>query len=114
MADVVERLPFPISRRLATAQEEILAKNGREIHYTIGGIPFRSQATTDNPEVRDTAQVQKTQQDVEPDPGEQTFSGWWLRSQSSWHEGAGFTFMEPRLTSNSYRVHDSLSFRDSL
>jgi len=114
MADVVERLPFPISKRLATAQEEILAKNGREIHYTIGGIPFRSAATTDNPEVRDTAQVQKTQQDTEADPGEQTFSGWWLRSQSSWHQGAGFTFMEPRLDSSSYRVPDSLSYRDSL
>lgn len=114
MADVVERLPYPISKRLATAQEQVLAKNGREIHFTVGGVPFRLAATDQNPMVWDTAQVQKNQQDVEPDPGEQTFSGWWLRSQSSWHEGSGSVFMEPRLDSSSYRVKDSLSYRDSL
>lgn len=114
MADVVERLPYPISKRLASAQEEVLAKNGREIHVTIGGIPFRLAATTDNPVVFDTAQIQKTQQDVEPDPGEQSLAGWWLRSQASWHEGAGYVFMEPRLDSSAYRAPDSASFRDSL
>ena len=113
MADVVERLPYPISKRLATAQEEVLAKNGREIHVTIGGIPFRLAATNDSPVVFDTAQIRKDQQDVEPDPGEQSLAGWWLRSQASWHEGAGYVFMEPRLDSSAYRAPDSASFRDS-
>lgn len=96
MADVVERLPYPISKRLATAAEEILAKNGREIHYTIGGIPFRSAATSDSPELRDTVSVQKDQTDTEPEAGEQTLAGWWLRSQASWHQGAGYTYAESR------------------
>ena len=113
MADTVERLPFAISERLASLVETVLSKNGREIHYTVGGIPFRLHVQPDTPMTIETAQQQKNQQDVEPDPGEQTLSGWWLRSQSSWHEGAGQVFMEPRLTSTSYRVPDSTSFRDS-
>ncbi len=109
-----ERLPFAISERLASLVETVLSKNGREIHYTIGGIPFRLHVTPDTPMTIETAPMQKNQQDVEPDPGEQTLSGWWLRSQSSWHEGSGQVFMEPRLTSTSYRVPDSMNFRDSL
>lgn len=113
MADVTERLPFAISERMASTVEDVLARNGREIHYTIAGVPFRLHVTGDSPMTLETAQVQKNQQDTEPDPGEQTFAGWWLRSQASWHEGAGARYMEPRLDSSSYRAPDSASFWDS-
>lgn len=113
MADVTERLPFAISERMASTVADVLARNGREIHYTIAGVPFRLHITGDSPMTYETAQVQKTQQDTEPDPGEQTFAGWWLRSQASWHEGAGSKYMEPRLTSTSYRAPDSAAFFDS-
>lgn len=113
MADVTERLPFAISERLASTVEDVLARNGREIHYTIASVPFRLHVTGDSPMTLETAQVQKNQQDTEPDPGEQTFAGWWLRSQASWHEGAGAKFMEPRLQSTSYRAPDSSAFYDS-
>jgi hypothetical protein len=109
MADVVERLPYPISKRLATAIEDVLAKNGREIHFTIGGIPFRLHATTDTPVQLDTAQIQKNQQDTEPEAGEQTLAGWWLRSQASWHQGAGYRYAETR-----GEVKESNFFLDSL
>lgn len=109
MADVVERLPFPISRRMATAIEDVLAKNGREIHYTIGGIPFRLAATTENPVLMETANSQKDQQDTEPEAGEQTLAGWWLRSQASWHQGAGYKYAETR-----GEVKESNFFFDSL
>jgi hypothetical protein len=109
MADVVERLPYPISRRLATAIEDVLAKNGREIHFTIGGVPFRLAATPDTPIQLDTAQVQKNQQDTEPEAGEQTLAGWWLRSQASWHQGAGYRYAETR-----GEVKESNFFYDSL
>lgn len=113
MADVVERLPYPFSKRLATAIEDVLAKNGREIHYTIGGIPFRLAATDNNPVILDTAQVQKTQQDTEPEAGEQTLTGWWLRSQASWHEGAGILYPETSIAQN-LRVQPTSRFLDSL
>lgn len=96
MADVVERLPFPISKRLASTVTEITARNGREIHYTIAGVPFRVATSPQLPLTLETAQMQKQQQDQEPEAGEQTLSGWWLRSQVSWHEGAGALFSEPR------------------
>lgn len=109
MADVVARLPYPISKRLASAQEEVLAKNGRDIHVTIGGVPFRLAATNENPVLLETANSQKDQQDTEPEAGEQTLAGWWLRSQASWHEGAGYTYAESR-----GEVKESSFFRDSL
>lgn len=96
MADVTERLPFPISKRLASTVTEITARNGREIHYTIAGVPFRVATSPQLPLTLETAQMQKQQQDQEPEAGEQTLSGWWLRSQVSWHEGAGALFSEAR------------------
>jgi hypothetical protein len=109
MADVVERLPFPISKRLGTAVEDVLAKNGRDIHLTIGGIPFRLGASKENPVLLETAGSQKDQQDTEPEAGEQTLAGWWLRSQASWHQGAGYEYAESR-----GEVKESNYFLDSL
>jgi hypothetical protein len=94
MADVVERLPFPISKKLASTVTDIVSRNGREIHYTIAGIPFRLATSPDMPATFETAPGEKLQQDTEPEAGEQTFSGWWLRSQASWHEGAGARYPE--------------------
>lgn len=96
MADVTERLPFPISKRLASTVTEIVSRNGREIHYTIAGVPFRLATAPDLPMTLETAPMQKDQQDQEPEAGEQTLSGWWLRSQASWHEGAGALYSEAR------------------
>jgi len=96
MADVVERLPFPISKRLASTVTEILNRNGRIIHFTLAGVPFRLMVSPDLPMTFETAQMQKAQQDQEPEAGEQTLTGWWLRSQASWHEGAGALYSEQR------------------
>lgn len=94
MADVVERLPFPISKKLASTVTEVVSRNGREIHYTIAGVPFRLATSPDMPATWETAQFQKDQQDQEPEAGEQTLSGWWIRSQVSWFQGAGALFSE--------------------
>lgn len=96
MADVTERLPYAISARLSSTVTEIINRNGREIHYTIAGIPFRVYTSPDSPLTLETAPIQKQQQDQEPEAGEQTLSGWWLRSQVSWHEGAGILYTEQR------------------
>jgi hypothetical protein len=49
----------------------------------------------DSPYRRVTAQYRKQQIDQSREPGEQTLTGWWLRSQSSFHFGQGIKFFEP-------------------
>lgn len=62
---------------------------------SIGGVPFMYASTTDNPMVRETAPFEKQRIDQEESPGEQTLTGWWLRSQDSFHGGAGQLQLEP-------------------
>ena len=61
----------------------------------IGGIPFFLGTNDKFPYKRETAQYRKQQLDVQKEPGEQTITGWWLRSQSSFHYGAGARYQEP-------------------
>lgn len=61
----------------------------------IGGEPFYLAASNNHPYHRETASYKRQQLDLTQAPGEQTFEGWWLRSQSSWHLGAGINFLEP-------------------
>lgn len=76
--------------------------------YAIGGVPFRSDASPENPLIRSSAQFRKDQFDNGLEPGEQSLSGWWLRSQSSWHLGAGIVNSDVRLDDTSeFRYADS-------
>lgn len=63
---------------------------------SIGGQPFFLLNDDNNPYRRVTAQYRKNQVDMSREPGEQTLTGWWLRSQSSFHLGQGITFFEPQ------------------
>jgi len=63
----------------------------------IGGMPFVYAISDANPYIRQTAPYRKEQFDNQTEPGEQSLTGWWLRSQSSFHEGAGITFYDPGL-----------------
>lgn len=92
MADYPERLPVALSDRLANASSAIYTRFGREVDVAIGGIPFRLATTTELPQSIETVAVRKDQFDVEPDPGEQSLSGYWRRSQASFHLGAGYKY----------------------
>jgi len=61
----------------------------------IGGIPFFLGISEKYPYKRETAQYRKQQIDMQKEPGEQTLTSWWLRSQSSFHYGAGIRYQEP-------------------
>ena len=61
----------------------------------IAGLPFFLGPSKDYPYKRETAQYRKQQIDQQKEPGEQTLTGWWLRSQSSFHYGAGIRYEEP-------------------
>ncbi len=63
----------------------------------IGGMPFIYAINDSNPYIRQTAPYRKEQFDNQTEPGEQSLTGWWLRSQSSFHEGTGINFYDPGL-----------------
>jgi hypothetical protein len=75
----------------------------------IGGMPFIYAISDQNPYIRQTAPFRKEQFDNQTEPGEQSLTGWWLRSQSSFHEGTGITFYDPALLpgDSTYRFADS-------
>jgi hypothetical protein len=63
----------------------------------LGGMPFIYAISDTKPYVRQTAPYRKEQFDNQTEPGEQSLTGFLLRSQSSFHEGAGITFYDPAL-----------------
>ena len=77
----------------------------------IGGMPFIYAISDARPYIRQTAPFRKEQFDNQTEPGEQSLTGWWIRSQQSFHGGDGITFYDPaQTTSNSpghFRFADS-------
>jgi hypothetical protein len=61
----------------------------------IGGMPFILATNDERRYVRQTAPFKKDQFDNGAEPGEQSLTGWWLRSQSSFHGGEGIKFYDP-------------------
>jgi hypothetical protein len=61
----------------------------------VGGLPFFYAINDERPYIRQTAPFNKEQQDTSTEPGEQSLTGWWLRSQSSFHNGTGIKFYDP-------------------
>jgi hypothetical protein len=55
----------------------------------IGGLGFRYASDANKPMIWETAQYVRDQIDQAAEAGEQTLSTWWLKSQSSFHGGAG-------------------------
>ena len=62
----------------------------------IGGIPFLFATNQQNQYRRETAEFRRQRVDQEREVGEQSLdSGFWLRSQASFHMGSGITSTEP-------------------
>lgn len=76
---------------------------------SVNDIPFVVSPSRDNPYTRETAPYRRDQVDTSPEPGEQSLVGWWLRSQTSWHNGAGITYYDPGTDFEhvSHRFYDS-------
>ena len=74
----------------------------------VGGLPFFYAIADDRPYIRQTAPFNKQQSDISAEPGEQSLTGWWLRSQSSFHNGTGIKFYDPSAGETvTYRFADS-------
>lgn len=74
-------------------------RNDITYDYAIGGIPFISGESMRGSYfrkvyVRSFSPIRKDQFDNQQVPGEQSIWGWWLRSQSSFVEGAGVQFLD--------------------
>ena len=61
----------------------------------LGGMPFIYAVSDERPYIRQTAPYNKPQFDNNQEPGEQSLTGWWIRSQSSFHSGIGIKFYDP-------------------
>jgi hypothetical protein len=96
----------PIGIVGTTAQ---LYENTSNIYdVAIGGQPFLLASSDRYPYQRQTATYRKQQFDNSKEVGEQSFEGWWLRSQSSFHLGAGINYLDPYLSENvQFRFNDS-------
>jgi hypothetical protein len=75
----------------------------------IGGLPFIYAINDARPYIRQTAPFRKDQFDNGAEPGEQSLTGWWIRSQMSFHSGSGIKFYDPATTDENghYRFADS-------
>jgi hypothetical protein len=82
-----------------------------DVNYdvAIGGLPFIYAINDARPYIRQTAPFRKEQFDNQTEPGEQSLTGWWMRSQSSFHGGTGITYFDPQTSDEfgHYRFADS-------
>ena len=82
-----------------------------EVAYdvAVGGLPFIYAINDSRPYIRQTAPFRKDQFDNGTEPGEQSLTGWWIRSQMSFHSGTGIKFYDPATTDENghYRFADS-------
>lgn len=90
--DITEGLVYTLSN---PAGATTYSSTGEAYDIAIAGLPFFLMNSDDSPYRRVTAQYRKQQIDQSREPGEQTLTGWWLRSQSSFHYGQGIKFFEP-------------------
>lgn len=90
-SDIAEGLPLTLSNPAGATY----TPSGYAYDVAIAGLPFFISPLDESPYRRVTAQYRKQQLDTTREPGEQTLTGWWLRSQSSFHFGQGIKFFEP-------------------
>lgn len=94
MTDESNVLPDTLLPILLSGQFAQMVAGGLAYDFLVGGIPFRVQPEEDMPYLRDLQEDQKEQFDNSQEAGEQSFGYWWLRSQSSFHAGAGQLFLD--------------------
>ena len=90
--DITEGIPYTLSNPAGSTN---YIPTGPAYDVAFAALPFFLAASDEQPYRRVTAQYRKQQIDQTREPGEQTLTGWWVRSQSSFHLGAGIKFFEP-------------------
>jgi hypothetical protein len=91
--DITEGIPYVLSNPVGSTT---YTPTGPAYEIAIGALPFFLANSDEMPYRRVTAQYRKQQIDQTREAGEQTLTGWWVRSQSSFHYGAGIKYFEPQ------------------
>jgi hypothetical protein len=103
--DITENIPLNIGN---PGTSGFWTNNAEDYDVAVGGEPFFLAPTDQTPYQRETAPYRKDQFDNGKEPGEQSLTGWWIRSQSSFHVGSGIKFYDPSTGESSpYRFADS-------
>ena len=105
--DITEDLPYDLTHEVA--DDTLFTPSNIAYDISFDNLPFMLKISNQDPYRRETAQYRKDQFDNSNEPGEQSLSGWWIRSQTSWHNGSGIKFYEP---GTDYQ-HVSHRFKDS-
>jgi hypothetical protein len=91
-SDITEGIPYTLSNPAGAIN---YSATGVSYDVAFAGLPFFLAASDDSPYRRVTAQYRKQQYDQTREAGEQSLTGWWFRSQSSFHLGQGIKYFEP-------------------
>jgi hypothetical protein len=103
--DITDNIPLNIGNPGTTG---FWTNNAEDYDIAVGGLPFMLAPTDQVPYQRETAPYRKDQFDSASEPGEQSLTGWWIRSQSSFHIGKGIKFYDPSAgEASKYRFNDS-------
>lgn len=107
--DISERVVIDLSGRISSYYDPTTYK----FDFAIGSMPFIAAITDNTPYRRQTAEFRTQRVDQLRDPGEQSLSGsgYWIRSQSSFHLGTGSQYQEPivgTLEEARFRYYDSV------
>jgi hypothetical protein len=103
--DITENIPLNVGN---PGTSGFWSNNAEDYDVAVGGLPFFLAPTDVNPYQRETAPYRKDQFDNGSEPGEQSLTGWWIRSQSSFHVGDGINFYDPSAgEASKYRFADS-------
>lgn len=95
---IVQPIPAGIAPQLGPYSSQYI-KTDIAYDYAIGGIPFIAGESGRGTYFRriyerSFSPIRKDQFDNQQTPGEQSIWGWWLRSQSTFSEGAGVQFLD--------------------
>jgi len=90
--DITEDAPIDLA---VVSTEATFELTDTAYDIVIDDLPFIVKVNNQDPYRRETAPYKKEQFDNSVEPGEQSLTGWWLRSQTSWHNGSGIKFYEP-------------------
>lgn len=94
--DITEDVVFDLTGRGSTSLTQATVSSNVAWDCSVGGLPFLFAVSDQYPMRRETADFRRQRVDSQRDVGEQSLdSGYWIRSQSSWHYGAGLTSAEP-------------------
>jgi hypothetical protein len=103
--DITDNIPLNVGN---PGTSGFWTNNAEDYDIAVGGLPFMLAPTDQTPYQRETAPYRKDQFDAASEPGEQSLTGWWIRSQSSFHIGNGIKFYDPSSgEASKYRFNDS-------